>query len=439
VIKGTNVFRLYFIVCIIIVFIMVYLIQIANEIKDFDLIILLSFLIIGVLSLYNIFTSFKNKYNLYKIHGYFFLIFMFLAPLYQYATDAFSWGFKIDENLIIYTNLIIIVWLIIYLVLYRLTKAECKEGLSLPVNKTFIIIGFFTIIFTSLFFLAYVGGVNNLFYRTIEGISLDESNNMIITKSLRPLPVLFLAYIYLLIKKNKVDVPYLKGIFIILLVSALLINFPTGVARYHTAAVYIGLAVLFYKRINFDLVFLFGIIFAFPILETIRNSSGNLLEDLSWQTINFASGNFDAYSMLMRTVYYVTIDGPTYGMQLLGVLLFFIPRSLWHTKPVGSGSFVGEELGLTFLNISSPLPAEAIVNFGFVFYLVIAIFLGYITKKLDTLYWKKSDNIRYIDIYYIFLLGLFFFILRGDLLSTYAFTVAFFFPLGLTYIFQKIK
>ena len=130
--------------------------------------------------------------------------------------------------------------------------------------------------------------------------------------------------------------------------------------------------------------------------------------------------------MIMNTVNHTSEYGYSFGYQLLGVFLFFIPRSIWTSKPFGSGYTVRLYQGEKFLNVSSPFIAEGLMNFGMVGVLIMGLVVGRIVKRLDTLYWLRGSSIKnidnnYIGILYPFLLSLFFFMNRGDLMSTFSF------------------
>ncbi|SDO00477.1 O-antigen polysaccharide polymerase Wzy [Psychrobacillus sp. OK028] len=435
-----NFLKRYFVLCSITLFVITYLISIFKNLINFDPIILTTFIIIGGLSFYNSITSLKYEFSLYKIHGYFFLIFLFLAPLHQYVTRSFPWQWNINERVIILGNLLIIVWLIIYLTTYFLMPAAKKTGHFLPQGNKYIILGFFLTVLSSVITVFSVGGIPNLFSRAGADAPVLQSISLILSTSVRPFPALFFSYLFI-ISREKNEFKRLRFLLIIVLIIVVITNFPTAVSRYHAAAVYIGIILLiFNKKISFDILFLIGIVIIFPTLDLFRRSTfGDVFSDMTFQFIELSSGHFDAYSMLMRTIEVVIIEGPSNGYQLLGALLFFIPRSLWITKPVGSGAYVGESLGLEFLNISSPLIAEVLINFGFVFFIIGPFLLGILNKKIDTRYWNYNEPLRFISIYFLFFIGFFFFILRGDLLSSFAYTIGFYIPLLIFNLIYKFK
>ena len=136
----------------------------------------------------------------------------------------------------------------------------------------------------------------------------------------------------------------------------------------------------------------------------------------------FCAVDYDAYSMVARTLQYVGSFGATGGYQLLGALLFFVPRSVWPSKPEGSGNFVGAAQGQTVLNISSPLPAEGIVNFGILGLILFAVVTALICRGVDRWFLESNSAAR---LFYPFACLLLFFMMRGDLLSSFAYTVGY--------------
>ena len=130
----------------------------------------------------------------------------------------------------------------------------------------------------------------------------------------------------------------------------------------------------------------------------------------------------------------------TYGKQLLGALLFFIPRSIWPSKPFGSGYTVFTAFNNPFSNVSCPLIAEGYINFGLFGIIIFALMFGYLSSYLDC---KFKNNISKRDSFillYPFLLGAYFFMLRGDLMSSYAYLLPYII-IFLTFekIFNKVK
>ena len=229
--------------------------------------------------------------------------------------------------------------------------------------------------------------------------------------------VIFLASLVIGIKHK-----FTKALlFVFLLISVP----PTGVARLYAAAVYIPVVLFLLpflkKRNNFVLLFCFGILVIFPLFNIFREYSAKVSFDISSSFSQFKDLHFDAYSMMMRVI---KDDIVTYGNQLLGALLFWVPRSIWPSKPIGSGFFVAEQTNLSFNNISMPFWGEGYINFGYFGVAIFAIVLAVFIARTDSKFWnitvKQGRNLDTI-LYYL-LLGLLMFVLRGDMMSGTAYT-----------------
>ena len=207
-----------------------------------------------------------------------------------------------------------------------------------------------------------------------------------------------------------------------------------GAARNRVAIVYFGSLLLFSKRIKRGRCFIFTILIAifiiFPILELTRNVSLSVLTmaDISHTLANIpfmlASGHFDAYTMIVSTVHFVRGYGITYGYQLLGVCLFFIPRSFWSGKPIGSGATIIEYYrgSDAFSNVSCPIIAEGYINFGVMGVILFACLLGGIAGIVDRNFWRKYKTTK-LNIFYPYIIPYVVFMSRGDMLSSFAFFI----------------
>ena len=84
----------------------------------------------------------------------------------------------------------------------------------------------------------------------------------------------------------------------------------------------------------------------------------------------FESLHYDAFSNVLATLEYVEINGISFGYQLLGVILFFIPRSIWVSKPTSTGELIGEYLMNTtprdYSNLSNAIVSEGYINLGII-------------------------------------------------------------------------
>jgi hypothetical protein len=208
----------------------------------------------------------------------------------------------------------------------------------------------------------------------------------------------------------------------------LLTAFPTGIPRYAVGMIYIPVVLVyvpFLKRgLPFVALLLLAIFWMFPFLDQFR--AFTTLENIRLKPLAefFYAVHFDAYENFASAV---EIGWVSYGMQLVGVLLFFFPRSLWPDKPIGSGSQVAIDSGYEFYNIAMPLLGEGYVNFGFAGVLIFSLVLVVAMQRTDDAHARAmahSSRISYLNCLYFYLVGALLFVLRGDLLSSYAYTIS---------------
>jgi oligosaccharide repeat unit polymerase len=258
---------------------------------------------------------------------------------------------------------------------------------------------------------------------------------IIIDKFFRVIPLLSLVGLILL--KDKWENKRKWWILVIALILInLFVNNPLASARYWAGTVILGFIVMLLRKLDRGkgwvlAILLIGIFFVFPLSNVLRYKTGDTISvsdfRLSELRTAYASPDFDAYEMGVHTTRYVEKEGITWGKQLLGSLLFWIPRSLWRGKPIGSGGMVADYFSYPRVNLSCPLPFEGYINFSVIGLIVFASLIGILFSSLDEYHWRESTTKSYniISAYYPFLLGFGFFAMRGDLMSSFSYTVMF--------------
>lgn len=133
--------------------------------------------------------------------------------------------------------------------------------------------------------------------------------------------------------------------------------------------------------------------------------------------------------MLPVAIEYMGSFGITYGLQLVGAFLFFVPRALWPSKPVGTGCMMFTDLGYSFTNVSAPLPMEGLLNFGYPGVILFALIFGWLFHRLDDHYWRQRETSpqqnTLLSVLYPFMLSPVFFLCRGDMLNSFSFIIGF--------------
>jgi hypothetical protein len=116
-------------------------------------------------------------------------------------------------------------------------------------------------------------------------------------------------------------------------------------------------------------------LFLFPILDAFRTTSVNVTRTGFFDEYA-GNADYDAVWQLANTLSYISSEGITWGRQALGVLFFWVPRSIWPNKPIDTGILLANFRGYSFTNLSSPLWAEFAINFGVVCTLLLMIGFG---------------------------------------------------------------
>lgn len=416
-----------------------------------------NFLIV-VLSCCIIYTAPSRTISIFKICGVFFLLFFGITPILEYKMDIKYWGgASVSEYNYILTNTIIIIGIFLFWLFY---KASCvlvgsiektdfeyclhrivenEMGLLRLVIPQYgcllLILWFFDFNYYNLIFRGgdFIGDV----------ISDNKAAGLVVNNFLRPFCFsVAILYFFIIRQYGKLNVIWS----LIFLPVALLVCFPSSLARFSIAALYIPLILVLFPRI-FDNGFLLinALILSFVTIFPFFDAFRNVEKDFSFANIAigfdagfFVAGHFDAYQNFLRTI---ELDIVTDGFQLLGAILFFVPRVLWIDKPIGSGELLAQKANLGFSNISQSLPAEGYVNFGLLGVFLFLAIAAYIAAKLDSNFWfnKKSSLRSIYSLYYFQIIGLTIFILRGDLNNAIAYTSGFLLSMAVTFRILKSR
>ena len=377
------------------------------------------------------------------MHWFFVLVFFSLTPFMQYIFGKFPlWLSKKEVFSICSTNLLILTWAVFYQLGYSIKKSRTDKFFSrlrqFEIGKRGV---YFSIYLSFIIFISFllVFGVKNLLilgaYRTVLYSIRFNPLLIVVDKFLRFIILLSLAGLILLKNKwaNKREWWFLLTALILI---NLLVNNPLASPRYWAGTAILGfIAILFRKRDRgkgyFAAILLIGILFIFPLSKELRYKTAETISlsdfRLPASITAYTSSHSDAYEMGVHTIQYVAKEGITWGKQLLGPLLFWIPRTFWKGKPVGSGGVVASYFSYPQTNLSCPLPFEGYINFGVIGLILFAVLTGVLFSSLDEYHWKESTaaSTNIISAYYPFLLGFSFFAMRGDLMSGFSYAIMF--------------
>lgn len=406
-----------------------------------------SFLVNGVFFLFGLFYARKKEsISLGIVYWIFMFFFMYFAPLIQYLKSKFPWRGSFTDVEILTINTVIFLFNIAFLLgrffakkikVIGFTNVNVSEFLCSDFSfgrKSRILMTLLACLMAGYSFskTGLLGIVVSRVQATRVFYSGSNSAIELIVESVIPA---FLAYIVAEAAQNvaaRKEKPYR---FILLLVCLLICFFPTSLPRYKTITIYGTVFLVMFpglkKGAKFFWIFILALFFAFPIMNGFRHmlSMENLREVFDDGILSvYTDADYDAYRMLGSAISYTGNYGAEWGFPLLGALLFFVPRAIWPSKPGGSGAMlIRSEFGAdTVSNVSCPYIGEGYLNFGFIGMILFGIFLGIWIYKLDRFYHdfhKEKDYVVFSP--YLFIVFMLFFMLRGDLLSSFAYLCGF--------------
>jgi hypothetical protein len=399
-----------------------------------------TFLLLLLISIFRVaYSKIDNSITLKKIFYIFVFFFFGIAPIEQLANKTVFLGPPyLNQIDYLKINILILCIIFVYEVFYDIGYSYMQNNnffndfKSHPFDKKVyelerwkgnFLVGLVILVFLILFwyndfnFIYFFarGLVDEMLYQKKE-VNLMVS---LLINSLRFVPLLVYLYFFVIGFKT-------KKLKLFLFLMLLLINFPTSIPRFQVAIFYLPIAVLEFKMLSrylvFPLILYMSLLVIFPFLNIFRDFSSNVGFGSFLNFTMFNELHFDSYSSLAKVVKGSVV---TYGNQLLGVLFFFIPRSIWSNKPVGSGEYLANLYDYDFGNISMNYFGEGFVNFGFFGIFLFVIFLSAIHVVLDFNYYnKRVKSIRFV-FFYLFFMSLQIMFLRGDLLTNYSIIVSF--------------
>ena len=163
---------------------------------------------------------------------------------------------------------------------------------------------------------------------------------------------------------------------------------------------------------------LVALVLLFPYADAFRHTrpTDGLGDGKGGTLTSLTSGDYDAFAQINNTVYYVDTAGITNGRQFLGVVLFWVPRSVWPHKPQDTGIVLAESRHYAFDNIAAPLWAELLINASWPGLILGMGVLGWFTRLWDrrAVLSPRNSIVATVLPFYMILL------LRGSLLAATA-------------------
>jgi hypothetical protein len=125
-----------------------------------------------------------------------------------------------------------------------------------------------------------------------------------------------------------------------------------------------------------------AMIFLFPIADAFRSSTVSFARS-SFFGEYAGNADYDSFWQIANAYSYSQAGFVEPFRQLLGSLLFWVPRVLWADKPTDTGILLADYRGYSFTNLSAPIWAEFLVNGGILLVVVGFCVLGPLLASLD--------------------------------------------------------
>ncbi len=204
--KLENIIYTYIFICIIIFGTFVIIFNV--DIKNYNIIVILTFIVNGIIILIELSKSSELGYSLKEIFYLFMFIFMFISPLVQYLYSKFPWWNTdlITSEIVAYANFMIMIFMLLYLCTYKLTMdilkyKRIKYKSSINIKRSMNLFFIATVLCSS--FIILKTGFSNLFSRATNIPRVESSTfSLIVSNTFRAVPVLYVALNLLYIKKT---------------------------------------------------------------------------------------------------------------------------------------------------------------------------------------------------------------------------------------------
>ncbi len=426
-----------FIILSVLTFYIIYL-----PLVNVNILVLSVFTAIAQLSLIGVFlVKQEESYSLNKTFHIFTYFFFGLAPALQFKYRiTFDVAPLLLEETFLTVGLTLLFSQTIYLVSYHFAYIFFKKKKTFNLKKEkqsinayyLLLISFFSFLIT--FYLFDYNYILLFEQQPVGWQKINTKHGLLgysLLLSVRVIPVI--SFLYYKLRYRQVNIKLLGLLFLIVLLTV----FPTSLARSVIAAYYLPIILImfqnvFLKKYVYALFYFFSFLIVFPLFNFFRNGFNKI--DLGLNLLK--SAHMDAFQ---NFGYLFQEKFITNGRQLMGSILFFIPESIWGDRPVGTGRMIAEKLNFSHTNIAFPFLGEGYANFGYMgtllFLVIITLINSFFDSKREEFFKKR---IAFLQIFFLYFLGFEFYLLRGDLYSSFKLFSSFFIGLILFWTFINL-
>lgn len=162
-------------------------------------------------------------------------------------------------------------------------------------------------------------------------------------------------------------------------------------------------------------LYIIALFYLFPLADYFRNTRRDFGNPISRESLT--NGDFDSFAQLLNTFAFISEKGIGWGVHIVSLPLFWVPRSLWPEKPVDSAVLIANFRGYTFNNLSMPVMAELMLDFGVIGAGLVFLMLGMYLSRGDLSFVYSSKPMAQIQVSSLFLIPYSLMLFRGSLLQ----------------------
>jgi len=180
-----------------------------------------------------------------------------------------------------------------------------------------------------------------------------------------------------------------KLLMVALLGVVIVVGNPISNARFVAGAIWLALFIAFVRRPSANSFRLTGIalivmtLLVFPLADSFRLDNSSRDQTVRFDQELLTEGDYGAFQQTMNGWRLVADEGHTFGRQIVGGLLVWVPRQIWPKKPVASGVLIAEHARYQYTNLSSPIFLEGYLDFGWIGVVIAGMILGLLAGGLD--------------------------------------------------------
>jgi hypothetical protein len=341
---------------------------------------------------------------------------------------------------VLVTNLLCAVFIVTFTVVYAslskrstIGKTAKESNLSVAMPPQFTSVGICLLLGICVVVVAILG--RTPYQGDSTQMAVITPSTLVIRKFLLFLPsAALLIFLHEMIRSRQRWVFSSVCVLVVLLMLVAITENPLTEKRHALGPVYLGLIFVVFgsklRSINRRLLLLVAsMVLIFPAITVLTHSHRQFLHGVKLDVVvgtlkdHYLSVNYDAWANIYTIVEMVNRQGIGWGRQLLGDFLFFVPSSIWHTKPVATGIMIGNYLIMHhsgwFTNLSAPLVGEGYMDFGPVGVVLYGAALAMLIAWLNRL---ARDSGKWVSFPVAIYASLFLMLaLRGSLMIVFAY------------------